>query len=187
MGVKVTRSGMLDDIRRKVGAEPYRTVHVGVFDREVAEYATYVEYGWTQRTTRKQARYFQMLGIPCPPRAGGTLVMQPRPFLRATTLEKQKEWLALLGRVYANTHDATRSLALVGEQAAQDIRDTLVMGGTASKKFDKRKPMTMSLLELESRGKKASNGSVAVSNSNTEKPLVRTGLLLKSISYKIQK
>lgn len=188
MGVKVTRSGMLDAISKKIGAEPKRTMKVGVLDREVAEYATYVEYGWTQRVTGKQARFFQVYGVPMPPKAGGTLVLQPRPFMRATVAEKQKEWLDLLARIYANTKDSERALALVGEKAVQDIRDTILSGGTSRQKFEKRKPLTMAMLAVDSRGKSSSKGSSAeVSNSNTDKPLTRTGLLSKSIAFKIEK
>lgn len=187
VSVKVTRSGTLDSIRKRVGVEPRKTMKVGVLDRDVAEYATYVEYGWTQRVTGKQARFFRGIGVSRPPGAGGTLVMQPRPFMRGTVSAKQKEWLGLLGRIYANTKDTSRALALVGEQAVQDIQETIREGGTEGKKFDKRKPLTMEMLKIDSKGKKGSKLTSSVSNSNTDKPLMRTGLLLKSIAFQIEK
>ena len=60
-------------------------VEVGIIDdAEVATYASYVEFGWVQRVTAKQAGWFIGQGVDHPPKVGSALVNPARPFLRAT-------------------------------------------------------------------------------------------------------
>nr|DAH44248.1 MAG TPA: virion morphogenesis protein [Caudoviricetes sp.] len=198
MSVKIKRSNeKLEKILQQLSQNPKSKIRIGVKDADVAEYATYVEYGWSQRVTVKQALFLSnALGKPVAAgkngmpnvkaaavKPGTTLVMQPRPFMRTTVAEKQKSWIHKLGRIFANSHDSAQSLALVGQEAVSDIKQTIASGGSGGMKFDKRKPMTMEMYKRQAEGKRISKGSVDVSNLKTDKPLVNSGKLLKSISF----
>lgn len=69
-----------------------------------------------------------------------------------------------------------------------DIRATIRNNGTASNPFPKRSPLTMAMLEAMGeieKAKRQQKGQAAVSNTTTDKALMRSGNLEKSITYKI--
>lgn len=161
-----------------------KEVEVGIIDdAEIATYGSFVEYGWVQRVTAKQARWFIRQGVEHPPKTGSSLVNPARPFMRATVAACSKEWAELFARVVKKQglENIETALNLVGMQASADIRQTLVDGGTKLDTFDRRAGLTMELYERETDGH-ASDGT---GNLNTDKPLVKTGSLLNAIGYQL--
>lgn len=158
-------------------------VEVGVLDAEIAAYARFVEYGWVQRVTKKQAWWFRHQGIKHPPKEGGSLVNPARPFMRSTVAACSKEWADLFARAIKKQglENIEAALSLVGIKASEDIKKTLVNGGTKLDTFDRRAGLTMELYEREAHGHQ-SDGS---GNLHTDKPLVKTGSLLNAISYRL--
>lgn len=159
-------------------------VHIGIIDdAEIATYAAYQEYGWVQRVTQKQSNWFSRQGIRNPPKAGASLVSPPRPFLRGTLKAENKKWL----RVYENAIkaygvlDASKALNAVGMIASDDVRQTLINGGTSLEQFEGRADLTMALYGLQASGKQTDG----TGNIQGEKPLVKTGALLNSIGYQL--
>lgn len=158
-------------------------VEVGVLDAEIATYASFVEFGWAQRVTPKQARWFIHQGVAHPPKTGSALINPARPFMRSTVAACSKEWANLFARAIKKQgiENIKAALSLVGMQASADIRQTLVDGGTKLDTFDRRAKLTMELYEREAKGH-ASDGS---GNMHTDKPLVKTGSLLNAIGYQL--
>ena len=58
MGIKVNRNTGVRKLAAEVGKVGAPYAEIGITDPEVATYATYNEYGWVQRTTKKQTGYF---------------------------------------------------------------------------------------------------------------------------------
>lgn len=158
-------------------------VEVGILDQEIATYASYVEFGSVQRVTAKQAWWFRHQGIKHPPKAGSALVNPARPFMRSTVAACSKDWAELFARAIKKQglEKIDVALSLVGIKASEDIKETLVNGGTKLDTFDRRAGLTMELYEREAKGH-ASDGS---GNMHTDKPLVKTGSLLNAISYRL--
>ena len=73
------------------------------------------------------------------------------------------------------------ALIRVGMVAAEDIRETIIKGGTSKQKFPKRSSLTMALYQALKGDRKGSGG-----NSDTDKPLVLSGSLLNAITYKLE-
>lgn len=187
MSVKIVRSNVAGQkIADRIKALKNRTVQVGVLDPNVAQYATYVEYGWVQRATEKQARYLNAARGKLASRrvkAGSALVNPPRPFLRGTFEAEYPKWQKLMRKALSADWDAGKALSLVGRTATEDIRQTIVKGGTSKQQFDRRAPLTMELLKADanSKGVKSEKGSA----SATDKPLQVSGALLNSIAFKV--
>ena len=201
MSARVKRDDdRLQKVIQTLSKNPKGRLRVGVSEPNIVEYATYLEYGWAQRVTVRQALYLsKALGKPvgngkngkpnvraAAVKPGTTLVMQPRPFMRSTVAEKQKEWIKKIGVIFSNCHDSARTLGLVGKDAVNDIRATIQAGGTSRKKFDKRKPMTLELYKqaAKEKGHRIKKGDV--SNTNTDKPLMNTGALFDAISFWVE-
>lgn len=162
-------------------------VEVGIKDPEVAEYATYVEYGWVQTITPKQSRYFgAKYGIGLKP--GNTLFNPPRPFMRGTLAAKHEEWKQSLG-MYARQAGIERlpkALALVGELMANDIKMTIRNGGVeGGESFPRRSALTQALLAAQTAktasGKRRKTDSTG--NAMGDKPMMNTGMMLSKVGY----
>lgn len=187
MGVKIVRSNVAGQkIADRIKALKNRTVQVGVLDPNIARYATYVEYGWVQRATEKQARYLNAARGKFATRhvkAGTALVNPPRPFLRSTFEAEYPKWQRLLRNHLKKDWNVTNALVTVGERAANDIKATIRNGGTSKEQFDRRAPLTMELLKADAarKGVKSEKGSA----SATDKPLQVSGALLHNIGLKV--
>ena len=169
-------------------------VEVGVADASIAPYATYVEYGWVQRVTGKQSLFLSnAIGKPVPRREDGkpnfqaaaikpgvALVNPPRPFLRGTMAAEAPKWRETAKKALHKE----KALAILGRQAADDVRMTITSGGTSKEKFPERASLTLELYrqKAESKGRKSKGGG----NLMTAKPLVLTGKLLNSIGYEVK-
>ena len=57
---------------------------VGISDSEIATYASYVEFGWTQTVTPAQAAYLRAHTNGGGPKPGSVLYNPPRPIFRGT-------------------------------------------------------------------------------------------------------
>lgn len=185
MGIKVvkTSSEQLKKLDKLKGFGKKKVV-VGIFDREIAQYAVYVEYGWVQRTTAKQATFLNGVlgrnfenGI----KPGIALVNPPRPFLGGTFLAEHDKWKKILKNALKHDWDPEMALTNVGTVAAEDVRQTIIKGGTSDEEFPRRSPLTMALLQAQSDGHKVSASSATA----TDKPLQLSGALLKSIAFEV--
>ena len=185
MGIKVvkTSSEQLKKLDKLKGIGKKKVV-VGIFDREIAQYAVYVEYGWVQRTTVKQAAFLNWVlggyakaGI----KPGIALVNPPRPFLGGTFLAEHDNWKKILQNALKRDWDPEKALTLVGQKAAEDVRQTIIKGGTSDEEFPRRSPLTLALLQAQSTSHKASTPSATA----TDKPLQLSGALLNSITFEV--
>lgn len=187
----------LNDLIKKV---PKRvTAKVGIFDRSVAEYAAYNEYGWVQRVTWKQAEYLsgvlghdvKTMGMKnAPIKPGYTLKNPPRPFLRATARDCAEKW-----RQKANErielHGPKRlrkALQEVAKEAVADIQATINNNGTSKERFPDRSPLTLELYKNNYRftasGKKRRRQKGAGSTST--KALVDSAKMLHAVGYELE-
>lgn len=158
-------------------------VEVGITDPTIATYASYVEYGWVQRVTDKQAYWFAMQGLKNPPQVGSSLVNPPRPFFRSTLANKSNEWEAVFtaGVQRYGVLNLAPVLNLVGMQASSDIKETIISGRVGSESFEERSELTMQLYASEGAGhKQDGSGNISVT-----KPLVKTGAMLNAIGYQL--
>lgn len=160
-------------------------VNVGVNNnREVATYATYLEYGWTQKVTPKQEAFFRAtLGHENAPKVGATLVMPARPTFHSTAAFKAKPWADIVGAmIRKGSYSSSTILATVGAVAMSDLKQTIAQGGTSEQSFAPRSPLTMRMLEYRAR----STGHEVGGSSATTKPLVLSGKFLNSITYQLE-
>lgn len=151
------------------------------------EYSVYLEYGWVQKVTPKQAGYLRHAsGINVP--VGATLSNPPRPFFRGTKDAEGEKWLKILKNAVAHyqiddiftAHE--KALNLIGLLATQDIQETLVSGGTKKMKFAKRSPLTMAILKAKANGHQSDGtGTTASAQSGN-----LSGMLVKSIGFEIE-
>lgn len=158
--------------------------HVGIIDDpEMATIAAYQEYGWVQRVTPKQAGWFKGQGLKNPPKAGASLVLPPRPFFRATMQAEGKQWskyYAAALKAYG-VDNAGAALQATAMRAADDIKQTMISGGTSKEQFEDRSPLTMEMYAKQAAGHNADG----TGNISGAKPLVKTGALLNSIGYQL--
>lgn len=161
-------------------------VEVGITDPAVAEYATYVEFGWVQRVTPKQSLFFAGRGVSHPPKAGNSLVNPARPFFRGTIAQRAEHWNKLLKKyVKANGIDSLQSgLMLAAQEAQADIVETITRGQVVGggETFAERSNLTMELYANES-ADKSKDGTGTV---DTRKPLEKSGDLVRSIGWRFK-
>lgn len=192
MPVTVKRSGSIEKAFEKLGKRK-KTVLVGIINKRnadgksLAEIGTYLEYGWVQEVTGKQATWFSKnYGISMPP--GASLYMPPRPFMRATFTENIGKWTKIGGNALAKYRDINLAARLLGQVASEDIRATIRNNGTGSQTFPERSDLTMEMLAHDMEGHEPRKNGKNVSDkstSTTRKALTRTGMLEKSISFEI--
>ena len=202
MGMKLNAAGLTARLGKRYAGlvnPGVSHVEVGVADASIAPYATYVEYGWVQRVTGKQSLFLSnAIGKPVPRREDGkpnfqaaaikpgmALVNPPRPFLRGTMAAEAPKWRETAKKALHKTLDKEKALAILGRQAADDVRMTITSGGTSKETFPERSPLTMALYKPlnKSRGKKGGRGA---GNVSTSKPLVLTGKLMNSIGFELK-
>lgn len=150
------------------------------------EYSTYLEYGWVQRVTPKQAGYLRgTSGVNVP--VGAVLSNPPRPFFRGTRDAEGEKWIKVLKNAVAHyqaediftAHE--KALNFIGLLATQDIQQTLINGGTSKMKFAKRSPLTMTILSARANGHQ-SDGSGTTASAQAGN---LSGMLVKSIGFEI--
>lgn len=158
-------------------------IEVGVIDDpEIATYGAYQEFGWVQRVTAKQARWFSRQGLgKYAPHVGSSLVLPPRPFMRGTLQAKTAEWEKTASRAIMATHSVSKGLQILGMTVVSDIKKTLVRGGTGAETFEERRPLTMRLYANQAAGHRTDG----TGNISVKKPLVKTGALLNSIGFQL--
>lgn len=158
-------------------------VDIGIIDNpEIATYAAYQEYGWVQSVTAKQQGWFgRQLGNG--PREGSQLTLPPRPFLRGTMAAEMKKWKHIYTQAFRTygTERAADALSMLGIKAAEDIRETLIRGGTSKETFERRSELTQRLYEKQAEG----HNTDGTGNIQGDKPLVKTGALLNAIGYQL--
>ena len=185
-GCKAAASRFADWITGRKAPEPM-SVNVGIINNpRVAQYAAYLEYGWIQKVTGRQAAWFKAKLGENAPKKGAILILPPRPIFGATKREHANKWLNLVRASITSAHgrlDDERILARVGAVAAQDIKDTIAHNGTQSEKFANRSSLTLALLAESASGHKTD----ATGGSSRAQALVRTGALIGSIGYRIEK
>lgn len=181
-GVSISRNGKgLQSLADSI-AKAKKEVRIGIIGKgKIAEYARYLEYGWVQQVTPKQSMWFKgkhNIGV----QTGSALFNPPRPFLRQTFIDCSGKWFKIGANVFRMSKgDLEKSLQMMGMLAVQDIQETIRNNGTATHKFPLRSPLTMAMLQADDEGK----GDGTVSNSNRQEALMRTGMLLKNISFEI--
>ena len=189
MGIKVQRSGGIQKVAAEAGEMGKPHAVIGITDPEVATYATYNEYGWVQRTTKKQAGYFlNHFGMMLKP--GTPLRSPPRPFMRATFADEVGHWQKILaeGLKHHGLKNARSALEVMARQAQVDIQETIKNNGSRTQKFPDRSLFTMMLYDIKDdktpRGKLRDRS--ADSGSGREKSLVKIGTMLHSVGYEIR-
>ncbi len=164
---------------------------------KVSEVATYLEYGWTQTTTKAQRGYlFSKTGL----HIGSTLSMPPRPIFGFTYQSCKGKWERAGSRLFKNFQEnpyaiAFRALETLGLMATQDLRATVNTNGKGM--FPARSPLTLLLYgsELGSHQQKGDEEKLKKRNiskkntSNVTKALVHgtdgKPKLLNSFVYEI--
>lgn len=174
-------SEILDSSRNKK-----KSVLIGITDPDIAPYATYLEFGWVQRVTKAQHRFLgRIVGFDNAPRVGGSLVLQPRPFMRSTMEAKAGEWFAKFG-AYLKTYGVENledALAFIGQEATQDIQTTIENNGPdGGEDFPERKPLTMAIYSALYKNKRTD----AESGVTRRKALVKTGAMRTAVHFLIE-
>lgn len=188
--VKITRTTGFSKIVATASAMGKPSVVVGIVDNpDIAEYATYNEFGWAQRVTGKQSTFLQKaFGVDV--QIGSVLMSPPRPFMRATFEAKNGEWRQTLRNALKKTGltDPAQALELVGRQAQVDIQETIRNGGVGGHKFPERSPLTLAIYESQDR-ETASGRKRRIESgtgSTRKEPLFRSGKLLGAIGYEVR-
>lgn len=185
MGIKVNRTTGVRKLAAEVGKVGAPYAEIGITDPEVAAYATYNEYGWVQRTTKKQTGYFlRNFGIMLKP--GTPLSSPPRPFMRATFADEVGNWKKILaaGLKAKGVKDARAALEIMARQAQVDIQETIRNNGSRSTKFPDRSLFTTLLYDVKDERK--GRNRTADSGSGRDKALVKVGTMLHSVGYEIK-
>lgn len=175
----------LEKLARRFDTEA-KEVEIGVTDATVAPYATYAEFGWVQRVTNKQAKWFIQQRVSKPPKEGSSLVNPPRPFLRGTLATEGGKWRKTLADALKNTMSPAKALTIVGMEASQDVREAIRTGGTKDGKFPDRAEMTMELIKPSKEKQRKGKNRSSTATATSKQPLVLTGKLLNSISFEVK-
>ena len=181
----VYRSNRLPELLKKLQQLNKSYALVGILDDPAtATYGAYVEFGWTQQVTRKQAYVFRKwwnINL----KVGKTLYNPPRPFLRGTLWAYSSDWAQItLNVLLRSNFDVERTYAFIGQHAGQCVQETIASGGIANagQSFPIRSPFTMKVYSYRGEGHKVADGNI-----NTTKSMVLTGNMLGSITYKVVK
>ena len=121
----------------------------------------------------------------------GTSTTRPRPFFRNGVNGNRENWKnTLIESMKATDFDVQKSLGLVGEQMADNLRESILKGG-----FAQNSPVTLLLKDRFPMGDYTAKDywqaiddvekGMSAGGGNS-KPLVWTGTLLRSISYKVE-
>ena len=193
--ISINLSG-LNQLKKDIEKASKQWVKVGVLagatypnGTPVSDVATYLEYGWTQKVTKKQLGYLWAHGAHIGRNA--VLNMPPRPIFRGTAEAKRAKWIKLGTNSLKGINESnalnkiTKTLLLLGMVAQEDIQDTIQNGGTGSVSFALRSPMTIAMYghAINAEGHKLDD---TPNQSTTLKPLYRSGLLSSSIVFNIE-
>jgi len=193
--ISINLSG-LNQLKKDIEKASKQWVKVGVLagatypdGTPVSDVAQYLEYGWTQKVTKKQLGYLWAHGAHIGRNA--VLNMPPRPIFRATAEAKRAKWIKLGTNSLKGINESnalnkiTKTLLLLGMVAQEDIQDTIQNGGTGSVSFALRSPMTIAMYghAINAEGHKLDD---TPNQSTTLKPLYRSGLLSSSIVFNIE-
>ena len=177
----------IDIAKDKIFDTQPKSVAVGILNHpEVATYASYLEYGWAKRVTAKQAAYFRAILGDHAPKRGSLLLCPPRPIFGASSRAYRNAWAKLLAdelSAQSGRKDNERALAKVGMTMKRNIQETIAANGTREEKFSNRSALTLELLAASASGHKTD----ATGGSSRAQALVRTGRLLNSIDFKVEK
>ena len=174
-------------LKEALASASKKRAEIGIKDAGVAEYATYVEYGWVQAVTPKQSRYFGAnygIGL----KVGSQLFNPPRPFMRGTLAAKQDDWVKMFSfyAKQAGANQLDKALALTAELMANDIKMTIRNGAVeGGETFPRRSAFTMALLEAQTAFTKSGRRrkTDATGNAMTDKPMMNTGVMLSKVGY----
>ena len=151
----VYRSNKLPDLLKKLQQLNKSHALVGILDDpQTATYGAYVEFGWTQQVTRKQAYVFRKwwnINL----KVGKTLYNPPRPFLRGTLWTYSSDWAQItLNVLLRSNFDIERTYAFIGQHAGQCVQETIASGGIANagQSFPIRSPFTMKVYNYRGEG-----------------------------------
>lgn len=162
----------------------FATVEVGFIDPAMAQIAKWQEYGWVQRVTKKQTWWFKnMGGVKSPPKAGSSLVLPPRPFMRDSCRAYADKWSHVFANEMRMRYDMPSALIAVGKRAQEDIQDTIKQGGTPDHKYAPRSKLTQELYQAAGKGHK----SDGTGGNSGDKPLFRSGQMYGAVSYQLGK
>lgn len=187
MGISITSNNRFKQITNNLKRQKDKKLLIGIMEPEIATIGMYLEYGWVQSVTKKQNSYLNsQLGYP--QRNFSTLSMPPRPFMRSTFSQKNKEWSELFKKYFVRDFDIDKALGIVLVRAIEDVQQTIIDAGIPAGSFPKRSPLTMEILKARGEMKKAKKiqkGQNLPANVLTDKPLELSGRLLHSITGKI--
>lgn len=183
--ISITRSGRLQQIIDRLKQQQNMNVKVGILDDpDTAKYASCVEFGWTQRVTPAQhTAFLAWWGIDL--HINAVMHNPPRPFLRSTLWHYSHTW-AVIGTnsLILSQWNMETALATVGEIAGQNVQNTISGGGVqaAGQSFDLRSEFTMRVYQHRDNGRSDGTGNI-----NTTRPMVLTGHMLGSITYRVDR
>lgn len=159
-------------------------VRVGVLNNpQVATYASYLERGWVQTVTPRQAGWLNANGL-TGVRPGARLVLVPRPFIEAAIQNNEDKWRKMASNMIRRQSpnlDLRQVAAFLGARAAEALREQIATANG----MERRKASTLEIYAFDYAAHHPNGrprGS-SVNNTETDKPLVRTGRLLGSISF----
>ena len=94
-----------------------------------------------------------------------------------------QKWKHIYAQAFAmyGTQRAADALSAVGIKASEDIRQTLIRGGTSRETFERRSEVTQRLYEGQAQG----HNTDGTGNISGDKPLIKTGALLNAIGYQL--
>ncbi len=183
--IDITRSGRLQQIIDRLKQSQNMNVKVGILDDpDTAKYASCVEFGWTQRVTPAQhTAFLAWWGIDL--HVNAVMHNPPRPFLRGTLYAYEHQW-AVIGAnsLIRSQWNMEVALATVGEIAGQNVQDTISGGGIDAHgmSFPIRSEFTMRVYANRDNGRSDGTGNI-----NTTRPMVLTGHMLGSITYRVDR
>lgn len=170
----------LQAIADKYQPKNAKEVRVGIDNANIAEYATYIEFGWKKTITGKQKVFLSAVsGLDIS--WGAKLVCEPRPFFRATFAYYNRQWTKLFAKNVVAL-GVEQALKFVGSAIQTSLQDTISDGGTPGQKFALRKPLTMRIYANEAANHKTDGtpGKYA-----TTQPLVLSSHLLEHIAFEL--
>lgn len=180
--VKMSLSG--DELKRRIKNKVEEKTKaprlmVGVNNAEVATYAQYLEYGWVQRVTPKQAGFFRGVhGVSL--KVGSVLTNPPRPFLRDTARAEGENWGKLFKQGFIDLGSAENAIRFLGLHAPRDVVETLAKAGTSLGAFPLRSPLTL-LMAKNNHNPKGRNRKDSTGTLERAEAGMSTGRLERSI------
>lgn len=172
----------LDNLHRLLNeakTQKQSKVNIGVTG-EASKYAEYIEFGWVQRVTPRQAGWLSHNGAKGI-RPGSTLNNPPRPFMRDTFNAYSDEWIKIGKNEFNKTLKETKSYYLACEKflkavgSAGQVAITATIGsGGAEFGFEKRSPLTLAIYQSINGGAPIASGEKPLTRSNSASALVKS-------------